>query len=264
MPLEGNETEPTDLAETESYFQLTSLAANGHYSPKTLKFSGLLDSIKVTILIDTGSTHNILQPRIAQHLKLPAKPIPNFSVMVGNGTHLQCSGLCPYVSITLENQLLVIPFYFVPIKGEDVMLGMEWLRTLGPLSADFSIPKLSFIHNQQPITLTGNSTNNPTPSTYTQFFHLIQTNSVASIHLLMFQPNPTELPNPLHKMTSFNLSQIPSHQKSMMSLQFFPKFSTHHMAYHPRDIMITKFHSNQKPHLSTLNPTATPTPKKKP
>lgn len=124
----------------ETYFQLSPQAAGSQFSSKTLKFKGLLDGLGVTVLIDTGSTHNILQPRIANHLKLHTTLIPNFSVMVANGSKLQCSGLCPKVPITLQGKLFLIPFYLIPIEGVDVVLGMEWLRTLGPLMANFSIP----------------------------------------------------------------------------------------------------------------------------
>lgn len=62
--------------------------------------------------------------------------------MVGNSSQLDCSGLCPQVPITLQDHLLYIPFYLLPIEGADVVLGMKWLRILGPLLADFSIPKI--------------------------------------------------------------------------------------------------------------------------
>ncbi|XP_058733853.1 uncharacterized protein LOC131605523 [Vicia villosa] len=176
----------TDIDET--YFQLSPQAASGQFSPKTLKFKGLIDGLVVSVLIDTGSTHNILQPRIATHLKIPNTHIPNFSVMVGNGSKLQCSGLCSKVPITLQDQLFIIPFYLIPIEGADVVLGMEWLRTLGPIVADFSIPEISFTYESKQITIQGDATQTPSPSTFTQLCHLLHTDSVASMHLLIYQP----------------------------------------------------------------------------
>ncbi|XP_058788145.1 uncharacterized protein LOC131662390 [Vicia villosa] len=186
----------------ETYFQLSPQAVSGHFSPKTLKFKGIIDGLHVTVLIDTGSTHNILQPRIAKHLKIPTKSIPNFSVMVGNGSQLDCCGLCPQVPITLQNHLFFIPFYLLPIEGADVVLGMEWLRTLGPILADFSIPKLSFTYNNKEITITGDSKTSPTPSSYNQLCQLLHTDSVASIHLLIFQQTPDSPLNPDPPLTN--------------------------------------------------------------
>ncbi|KAL0430619.1 UNVERIFIED_CONTAM: Transposon Ty3-I Gag-Pol polyprotein [Sesamum radiatum] len=54
------------------------------------------------ILISLQSSHNILQPRIAQLLALPWQPISPFSVLVGNGASLFCSVLsrCLLVELT--------------------------------------------------------------------------------------------------------------------------------------------------------------------
>ncbi|XP_058757342.1 uncharacterized protein LOC131630580 [Vicia villosa] len=181
----------------ETYFQLSPQAACGQFSPKTLKFKDLIDGLVVTVLIDTGSTHNILQPRIATHLKIPNTPIPNFSVMVGNGSKLECSGLCSKVPITLQDHLFFIPFYLIPIEGADVVLGMEWLRTLGPIVADFSIPEISFTYEDKNLTIQGDTNQTPTPSTFTQLCHLLHTDSVASMHLLIYQPtNDSTIINP--------------------------------------------------------------------
>jgi predicted aspartyl protease len=187
--IDTNEEQP-DLVDTitaeETYFQLSPQALTGQFSPPTLKFKGLLQGMTVTVLIDTGSTHNILQPRIANHLQIPSQPIPNFSVMVGNGSHIQCSGLCHDVPITLQNHLFHIPFYLLPIEGADVVLGMEWLRKLGPISADFSIPSISFNHANKEVTLQGDPQYLPQHSTYHQICHLLHTDSIASIHLLSY------------------------------------------------------------------------------
>jgi hypothetical protein len=73
-------------------------------------------------------------------------PFPQFSVMVGNGSHLNCQGICPSVPITLHQKHFHLPFYLFPIEVADVVLGMAWLRTLGPIQADFSIPSITFQH----------------------------------------------------------------------------------------------------------------------
>ncbi|PNX92586.1 Ty3/gypsy retrotransposon protein, partial [Trifolium pratense] len=201
-------TEPENsVTAEETYFQLSPQALTGQFSPQTLKFKGLLHGLPVTVLIDTGSTHNILQPRIASHLQIPFQPIPNFSVMVGNGSHIQCSGLCHNVPITLQNKLFHIPFYLLPIEGADVVLGMEWLRKLGPISADFSIPSISFTHENNEVTLQGDPQYLPQHSTYHQICHLLHTNSIASMHLLSYTPTLEAATNPT-KTTQLTIDSI--------------------------------------------------------
>ncbi|XP_058741863.1 uncharacterized protein LOC131614269 [Vicia villosa] len=181
----------TELGDT--YFQLSPQALTGQFSPQTLKFQGHIGGLPVMVLIDTGSTHNILQPRIAHHLHLTPTPITQFSVMVGNGSHLQCEGICHDVTLNLNNDLFTLPFYLLPIEGADVVLGMAWLRTLGPIQADFSIPSISFTHNDKPITLKGDPKTRPIHTSFHQLQHLIHANSIASFHLMIMEP--LEVPN---------------------------------------------------------------------
>nr|KYP49883.1 hypothetical protein KK1_028383 [Cajanus cajan] len=47
------------------HLQLSPQALTSQPSPQTLRFKGSIDGLGVTILIDTGSSHNIMQPRIA-------------------------------------------------------------------------------------------------------------------------------------------------------------------------------------------------------
>ncbi|XP_058746621.1 uncharacterized protein LOC131619549 [Vicia villosa] len=200
-PIHVEDSVETEIEQdlNDTYFQLSPQALTGQFSPQTLKFKGKIGGLSVMVLVDTGSTHNILQPRIAQHLNLTSTPITQFSVMVGNGSHLKCEGICNNVPITLQKELFHLPFYLLPIEGADVVLGMAWLRTLGPLQADFSIPSISFTHHNNLITLKGDPTAHPAHTTYHQLKHLIHTNFVASFHLMFFQnQNPDPLtPNPL-------------------------------------------------------------------
>lgn len=70
-------------------------ALTGQYSPQTLFLQGLIHSTSVQVLIDSGSTHNFLQERLAKHIGIVIQPAPHFTVIDGNGEALHCSGKCP-------------------------------------------------------------------------------------------------------------------------------------------------------------------------
>ncbi|XP_058775591.1 uncharacterized protein LOC131649859 [Vicia villosa] len=186
--IEENSINNNDTDLNDTYFQLSPQAVTGQFSPHILKFKGSIAGLPVMVLVDTGSTHNIMQPRIAHHLNLQTTPINQFSVMVGNGSHLQCEGICNQVEISLQNKPFTLPFYLLPIEGADIVLGMAWLRTLGPIQADFSIPSLTFQHQNRPITLTGDPSSKPMHTTFHQLRQLIHTDSIASFHLLLLEP----------------------------------------------------------------------------
>jgi hypothetical protein len=68
------------------------------------------------------------------------------------------------------------------------VLGMEWLQTLGPITADFAVPSISFYHNNNTITLQNDLPTHPSPSTFHHICHLVRTESIASMHLLTYTP----------------------------------------------------------------------------
>ena len=115
-------------------------------SAHTFKLQGFLHHTPITILIDTGSSHNILKPRLAHHLNLCTLPIKPFSIMVGNNEKIHCTHLNPTVPVFIQNHYFSIPLYLIRIEGTNVVLGKDWIRCLGPRQADFSTPQLSFHH----------------------------------------------------------------------------------------------------------------------
>jgi hypothetical protein len=82
--------------------------------------------------------------------------------MVGNGEHLHCTGLCNDVSVTVNKHTFNLSLYVLPIQGADVVLGVQWLQTLGPFVSDFTIPSMQFYHQDSLLTITGSK---PSPAT---------------------------------------------------------------------------------------------------
>lgn len=176
---------------------------------------------------------------------------------------LLCSGFCPQVLITLQNNLFTIPFHLLPIEGADVVLGMEWLCTLGPLIVDFSIPKISFSYNSNDITITRESKSIPSPSSYNSLCHMLHTDYVASMNLLY----TTIFQNRIKTSTSITPIALTCYQ--LLSENKIPKllnpsapFFKHPEAYPQLANMTTRSLFCQTPHQLMLNHTATPIPKK--
>ena len=119
-----------------SHISLHALA--GLPSSETFRIYGSMKNSKLTILVDSGSTHNFLQPRIAQFLHLPAQYTHPLQVMVGNGTMLTSDQVCPETQVIIQGNPFVISFHLLPISGGDAVLGIDWLRRLGPVTTDYT------------------------------------------------------------------------------------------------------------------------------
>lgn len=178
----------------------------GPPSPRTLRVQGRIRELPVKVLIDSESSHNIMQPRVANFLNLPIVALTPFSIIVGNGESIQCSGNCSDVPVTLAERLFHIPFYILPIHGADLVLGVQWLQTLGPILSDYSVPSIQFSYNNHPITLRGTSVQQTSPVSLAQFHCFVFTNSIESVH----------------SITLSHIEDAPTNSSSQQTLPFNP------------------------------------------
>lgn len=70
-------------------------------APETFRIMGTISKQQLTILMDSGSTHNFVQERVAKFLGLPTLPSKSLEGMVGNGSVLDCHHFCPKVTILI-------------------------------------------------------------------------------------------------------------------------------------------------------------------
>ncbi|RRT32378.1 hypothetical protein B296_00034693 [Ensete ventricosum] len=109
-------------------------ALAGYPNPQMMKVGGLLKQQPITVLIDTGSTNNFLNSRVAACLALQIKGCKKFDVKVTDSRILNCDQRCPRVKLLLQHQEVVADFFLLPIDDYEAMLGIEWLTTLGDIS----------------------------------------------------------------------------------------------------------------------------------
>ncbi|KAJ4964981.1 hypothetical protein NE237_016830 [Protea cynaroides] len=97
-----------------------------------MRVKGGLQNKLDTVLIDSGSTHNFMSQTLANR------------VMVASGEKLISPGKCNQTQLILQGIPIFVDFYLLPLEGYDVVLGTEWLSTLGPIVWDFSKLQMSF------------------------------------------------------------------------------------------------------------------------
>lgn len=74
---------------------------------------------------------------------------------MGNGNALQVDGLINKLHVTIQNTMLHMDVYLLPIMEADLILGTSWLATLGPHIADYSKLSIKFVVDNHLITLKG-------------------------------------------------------------------------------------------------------------
>jgi hypothetical protein len=105
----------------------------------------------IAALVDSGSTHCFVAPDTAQRLGWLPQPRPGMTVGVANGDRISCVGFCPGSLVCISQEEFHIDFYIVSLAGYEMVLGCQWLRTLGPVLWDFATQAMSFWRLDHPI-----------------------------------------------------------------------------------------------------------------
>lgn len=82
-------------------------------------------------------------------------------VMIGNGNVLDCDHLCANVCLSIQGQIFHVDHHVLPISGADIVLGVQWLKELGPIITDYSQLTMRFTRESQPIEFRADAPSDP-------------------------------------------------------------------------------------------------------
>ena len=89
-------------------------ALAGITTPQTIKIEGQIKKKKVIVLIDSGSTHNFIDCRVAKELNCFLYPAPEGQVMIANGGTINFSGRCHNIKLSMGEYVLTSPMLSIP------------------------------------------------------------------------------------------------------------------------------------------------------
>lgn len=144
---ELDDTENVDIEELE----ITTCALFGTPAPptiQTMKVSRYIKNCPVTILIDSGSSHNFVDIGLVKRLKKVLDKGHVFNVKIADGGEVATHGTLAQVPITIQEFNCISNLYAISLGGFDV-LGVQWLRTLGLIFWDFDKLYMQFTKRSQ-------------------------------------------------------------------------------------------------------------------
>ncbi|KAJ1704458.1 hypothetical protein LUZ63_004237 [Rhynchospora breviuscula] len=163
-----------------------------------MRMLGYISSHQVQILVNSGSINNFISRHTAQFLKLPASPTTLFRVRVGNSAALQCNELCKEISLSIQSHSFTTDLFVLDLEGSDVVLGVQWLETLGPILTDWSKLHMEFNYKGQQIHLQGEGKPNAKAISSTGLNKLITSKGVGSSYMCftVLTPEPDNTLSP--------------------------------------------------------------------
>ncbi|KAH0652629.1 hypothetical protein KY289_030307 [Solanum tuberosum] len=125
-----------ELVQHAEHMEISMHALNGSLGYKTLKVTGYHLKKGINILIDTGSSHNFIEPELVGQLGCEIRSTSPQLVAATNG-YMRVDKMT-IVSWLLQGAEFTADFLLLPLGCCGVVLGVQWLLTLGDIKMNFT------------------------------------------------------------------------------------------------------------------------------
>lgn len=146
-----------ELADSDSVetvvMALSQQAFSGTESVTSFRLRGWVQGIEVLMLVDSGSSHSFLDVSLTSKLKGIRPLLKSVSVKVADGGILSCSSFIPACTWCTQGQYYQTEFKILPLGAYDVILGMDWLASLGQMHVDWFAKWMEFVKDGHPVKL---------------------------------------------------------------------------------------------------------------
>ncbi|XP_066374518.1 uncharacterized protein [Miscanthus floridulus] len=115
----------------------------GIRTEETMHLHVYIQGHKLLALLDSGSTHNFINARVMCHIRLVTGD-SHMRVTMANGNNVTCTGMARNVAMRFGKEDFTISCFGIDLGGFDLILGVDYLRTLGPILWDFEDLCMSF------------------------------------------------------------------------------------------------------------------------
>lgn len=146
-----DEADPIDNTENQDASDMPPLislhAIAGIRNEDTMQLHVSVGNHAMIALLDSGSTHNFVSAEAARCIGLQFHNSNGASVVVANGDRVACRGLAHDVALRIVDEYFAVDCYTIPLDCYDMVLGVSFLHTLGPILWDFDDLYMAFWHH---------------------------------------------------------------------------------------------------------------------
>ena len=138
--------------------EITLYALVGSPTLGTMRVKGRIKTISLVFLVDFGSTHNFIDASVIPGLYILVDESQILKVKVANGDTIKTQGLCKDVPVYLQGHIFMVQLHVLPLGGCDLVLGTQWLSTMGVINWDFKHLSIIFTYAGKQVLLQGINT----------------------------------------------------------------------------------------------------------
>jgi len=100
---------------------------------------------RVTIQIDSGATHNFIDSSLVARRGISTKEFEGLDVEIAGGKTLPYLRKAPRSTVSMGNYNMIDDFNIVYMAEINVVLGVQWLNTLGTISTNYQTMELGLV-----------------------------------------------------------------------------------------------------------------------
>ncbi|XP_076921524.1 uncharacterized protein LOC143582964 [Bidens hawaiensis] len=152
----GQDESHTDTT-TEPQISIHALTSVPSFS--TMRVRGAIGTRPLHILIDSDLTHNFLDKKMAVKLNYSLHDIGAMKVKVANGDSVSSMKECPAFNWLMQGLWFTTNVLLLPLDNYDMVLGVQWLLTLGNITWNFQNLTMQFNVDEKPFELKGLDSN---------------------------------------------------------------------------------------------------------
>jgi hypothetical protein len=144
LALDDDDGDAEDVEQAADEPRISVHAITGIRTSETMQVRIHLGGASLLALLDSGSTHNFVAAEAAARTSLQLRPEGKLQVTVANGDQVPCPGAYRGVAFSIGGESFSGDFFSLALAGYDVVLGTQWLASLGPILWDFGARTMSF------------------------------------------------------------------------------------------------------------------------
>ncbi|KAL8126469.1 hypothetical protein AgCh_013670 [Apium graveolens] len=137
----------------ESECKISIHALSGSSSANALKLIGEAGTHHISILVDSGCTHNLIDVDVASKFQCNVKPIRRMIDHTITESQVVCDTICKDFKWDMQGYSSQTEMRVIPMMGYDAIWGMRWLEDIIPVSFDFKNKYFTLGHNGEKIRL---------------------------------------------------------------------------------------------------------------
>jgi hypothetical protein len=142
--LEASEEEVLEL-DCAAGEKATLASISGVPKFNTFRMRGVLQGKRVSVIIDGGASHNFIDVALLKRRHIPTVEFEGFKVEVAGCSAMPYNRYKPGMKLTLERHELVQDVYVMDLPDTNIILGVQWLITLGPITTNYKTMQMSFV-----------------------------------------------------------------------------------------------------------------------